>query len=155
MVLGNNRALCKVLGDGATRVPRLLFQASSAFWNTSYGVGGWAWERPVGPHFCHSLLTGVPPCYHCCQFCLQHLCLNDAGLRERALSPLCSFGHGRRSSLSWSNAAGAGWLRLFPPAGLHLLDYVYSCLWRRQVKQMPLLQELGKLCRDSWVLSLP
>ena len=29
-----------------------------------------------------------------------------------------------------------------------LLLYVYSCLWRRQVTQMPLLHALGKLCRD-------
>ena len=29
-----------------------------------------------------------------------------------------------------------------------LLHYVYSCLWRRQVTQLPLLHALGKLCRD-------
>ena len=34
----------------------------------------------------------------CCQFCFQHICLNHGGLREHALSPLCSFGHGDRSS---------------------------------------------------------
>ena len=82
-----------VSGNGAPRVPRLLLLTFSGLPTASYGWGGGGGLGGLGTFSWTALLP-----HPCCQFCFQHICLNHGGLREHALSPLCSFGHGDRSS---------------------------------------------------------